>query len=240
MLTALPLPVPTAALLIGLGITLILARASGEEMVVATRVRTALLEGPERERFVAAHNAARKEVGLEAVTWSEQVAASALEGLVEQQEALIEQAKEGWKEGRVALPEHRKELKYGENIAGWMGSGNLQGAERAVGMWLREKPAFDRLNAVQPYRVGDEKAPDAKPPDVKPPDAKEQPDTKEKEKKEPIVVGHYTQIVWRETKQIGAAKLSFELVDEQGNSRSYVAIICNYDPPGNRTGEQPF
>jgi len=224
----------------GMGIAAGLVDARGEEKVEARGTKLSVLQGAERERFLAAHNAARNAVGVEAVTWSEEVAAYALEGLVEQQETLIKEAKDGWKEGGIALPEHRKDLKHGENIAAWMGSGNLQGAERAVEMWLREKAAFDRLNAVKPYRVGDEKVPETKAPDAKAPDGKEQPEGKEKEKKEPIVVGHYTQIVWRETKQIGAAKLSFELVDEKGIARSFVGIVCNYHPPGNRTGEKPF
>jgi hypothetical protein len=56
----------------------------------------------------------------------------------------------------------------------------------------------------------------------------------------PIIVGHYTAIVWRATTHIGAAKLSFELMDEQGKKRSYEAIVCNYNPPGNRQGEKPY
>lgn len=196
-----------------------------------------LLEGAERDRFVAAHNAARKAVGLEPVAWSEDLAAYALEWLKEQQESLVDEAKEGWTEGKVALPSHRTELKHGENIAGWMSgarAGKSAGAERAVEMWLREKAAFDHLNAKTPYRVGDEKLAE------KADEDKTDADAKDKEKKEPIIVGHYTQIVWRQTRRIGAARLRFELVDEKGSTRSYTAIICNYDPPGNRRGEKPF
>ena len=43
--------------------------------------------------------------------------------------------------------------------------------------------------------------------------------------------GHYTQLVWRNTKRIGCAK-----VECAGN----VIIICNYDPPGNVLGQTPY
>ena len=43
--------------------------------------------------------------------------------------------------------------------------------------------------------------------------------------------GHYTQLVWRNTKQLGCAKV------ECG---SKVIIVCNYDPPGNVLGRTPY
>lgn len=43
--------------------------------------------------------------------------------------------------------------------------------------------------------------------------------------------GHYTQLVWRNTKRIGCAK-----VECAGN----VIIVCNYDPPGNVLGRTPY
>ncbi len=43
--------------------------------------------------------------------------------------------------------------------------------------------------------------------------------------------GHYTQLVWRNTKQIGCAK-----AECHGN----VIVVCNYDPPGNILGQKPY
>ncbi len=43
--------------------------------------------------------------------------------------------------------------------------------------------------------------------------------------------GHYTQLVWRNSKRIGCAK-----VECAGN----VIIVCNYDPPGNVLGQTPY
>ncbi|XP_010448371.1 PREDICTED: pathogenesis-related protein PR-1-like [Camelina sativa] len=45
--------------------------------------------------------------------------------------------------------------------------------------------------------------------------------------------GHYTQIVWRETRLLGCARV----VCENGAG---VFITCNYDPPGNYVGEKPY
>ncbi|KAL1202897.1 Pathogenesis-related protein PR-1 [Cardamine amara subsp. amara] len=45
--------------------------------------------------------------------------------------------------------------------------------------------------------------------------------------------GHYTQIVWRDTKRLGCARV----VCENGAG---VFITCNYDPPGNYVGEMPY
>jgi uncharacterized protein YkwD len=43
--------------------------------------------------------------------------------------------------------------------------------------------------------------------------------------------GHYTQMVWKESQQIGCAKAECD-----GN----VIIVCNYDPPGNVLGQKPY
>ena len=43
--------------------------------------------------------------------------------------------------------------------------------------------------------------------------------------------GHYTQMVWKESQQIGCAK-----AECNGN----LIIVCNYDPPGNVLGQKPY
>ncbi len=42
-------------------------------------------------------------------------------------------------------------------------------------------------------------------------------------------VGHYTQIIWRDTKRVGCALAS---------SRTQDVLVCRYDPPGNFEGEK--
>ncbi|MDD3814945.1 MAG: CAP domain-containing protein [Desulfocapsaceae bacterium] len=44
-------------------------------------------------------------------------------------------------------------------------------------------------------------------------------------------VGHYTQIVWRDTKQIGCGT---------GLCRGNLIVVCNYNPPGNFLGQKPY
>jgi uncharacterized protein YkwD len=43
--------------------------------------------------------------------------------------------------------------------------------------------------------------------------------------------GHYTQIVWKNTGQIGCAK-----AECNGN----LIVVCNYNPPGNVLGQKPY
>ena len=45
------------------------------------------------------------------------------------------------------------------------------------------------------------------------------------------VCGHYTQIVWNDTKRVGCAVA-------RGGGRE--VWVCNYDPPGNWVGERPY
>jgi len=45
------------------------------------------------------------------------------------------------------------------------------------------------------------------------------------------ICGHYTQLVWRTTKQVGCAVA-------RGPQRE--VWVCNYNPPGNYVGERPF
>jgi pathogenesis-related protein 1 len=194
------------------------------QTVEVTSSSLTVLTAAERERFLTAHNIARKTVGVEPVSWSDGLSRHAMESLRQQKVALIDRAKQSWAQGLAVLPEHSVEGKFGENVAGWVAR-RSQAAESAVELWLREKAAFDKLNVGAAYRVGDEEG---------------KSETDDLGNERPIVVGHYTAIIWSATKHIGAAKLSFELTDDEGRSRSYAAIVCNYSPAGNRHGEKPY
>ncbi len=45
------------------------------------------------------------------------------------------------------------------------------------------------------------------------------------------VCGHYTQVVWRGTKQVGCGV---------ARTREREVWVCNYDPPGNWVGQRPY
>jgi pathogenesis-related protein 1 len=206
-------------LVMGLGASQAEAQTARLESVKLTALKNA-----EKDRFLAAHNAARKAVGVDPLAWSDELSQVALDTLDKQKDQLIEKAKEGWAEGQIVLPDHRKDDKFGENIAGWAGN-KVPGAERAMTWWLSEKAAFDKLNVNGSYKFGDEKG-------------KTEIDAEGNER--PVVVGHYTAIVWKDTAHLGAAKLTFQLADDRGTVRTYVAIVCNYDPAGNIDGDKPF
>lgn len=219
-----PPTITMSACLIGL-LVMGLSPSRGEAQTVELKsVALSALENAEKDRFLAAHNAARKAVAVDPVAWSDELGQVALDSLKDQMDQMIEEAKEGWAQRRIVLPEHRRDNEFGENIAGWAGS-QAASAERAVGWWLSEKAAFDKLNADGSYQFGDEKG---------------QTEIDAQGNERPIIVGHYTQIVWKGTTHLGAARLTFQLADDRGNVRTYVAIVCNYDPPGNVRGEKPF
>jgi pathogenesis-related protein 1 len=50
------------------------------------------------------------------------------------------------------------------------------------------------------------------------------------------VCGHYTQIVWADTKEVGCATVKCG-----GSQYKHVSImVCNYNPPGNYRGKRPY
>lgn len=48
--------------------------------------------------------------------------------------------------------------------------------------------------------------------------------------------GHYTQMIWSTTREIGAGRA----VITQGEMQGWTVIVCNYDPPGNAEGATPY
>ena len=47
---------------------------------------------------------------------------------------------------------------------------------------------------------------------------------------------HYTQMVWKETTEIGAGKA----VIRKGEKQGWTVVVCNYNPPGNIPGQKPY
>jgi len=51
-----------------------------------------------------------------------------------------------------------------------------------------------------------------------------------------FTAGHYTQMVWRKTKRIGAGMAMVKA----GRFKGMTLVVCNYDPPGNMVGDKPY
>lgn len=53
--------------------------------------------------------------------------------------------------------------------------------------------------------------------------------------------GHYTQIVWRDTTQLGCAQTQCSSGSPFGSKfPNWTFIVCDYSPPGNYSGERPY
>ena len=52
--------------------------------------------------------------------------------------------------------------------------------------------------------------------------------------------GHYTQMVWKNTKEVGCATATSNGRTSGGQSGLTVYLVCRYSPPGNMAGEKPF
>lgn len=48
--------------------------------------------------------------------------------------------------------------------------------------------------------------------------------------------GHYTQMVWRGSTEIGAGKA----IIQKGNMKGWTVVVCNYNPPGNMIGGKVY
>lgn len=138
--------------------------------------------------MVDRHNYWRYEVGVQRLTWSDDLATFALEWANHLAEKGCDMAH------RPRSGEYTQ--KYGENIY-WC-SGMKANAMSVVDSWASEKENFNQ---------------------------------KSLECESGQVCGHYTQIVWSSTVQVGCA------MAQCGDQQIWV---CNYNPPGNWVGQKPY
>jgi hypothetical protein len=208
-------------------------RGSSDHIRTAA-ARAERLRGDEKDAFLKSHNDERTRLNLDPLTWSDELASYALQWVDENKLAYVDSAIGTDITAQRNLPplKHRPldvngARKYGENAFGSWASPPNPGlvSPGAVSSWLSEKGAFDTLNNQKPYVVGDANG-------------------KTDHKGNPIVVGHYTQIIWKDTKKVGAAKLVCRTTDvgtkdADKNETEFVVIFSNYDRAGNVTGQSP-
>jgi pathogenesis-related protein 1 len=54
------------------------------------------------------------------------------------------------------------------------------------------------------------------------------------------VCGHYTQLVWRSTRQVGCATVVCDRNSPFPSASRWQIWVCNYWPPGNYEGQRPY
>lgn len=153
--------------------------------------------------ILAAHNQWRSEVGVPEIRWSE----------------TLQQRAEKWaaelKTGNACRMKHSGS---GENLY-WAGPLKTANAKDADGNWIWQNSLQSVSEADAVGSWGSEKqwydyatntcnAPAGK------------------------SCGHYTQVVWRDSQEVGCAKATCEDFSQ--------VWVCNYQPAGNVTGEKPY
>ena len=134
-----------------------------------------------------AHNPFRQELGIEPLTYSSELAASALK----------------WANNlanKNSLAHSQGRNKIGENLA--MGSKNAYDTFRLIELWTNEKKYYKNNKWPNTSSTGNWKD-----------------------------VAHYSQIVWRNTKEVGCA------VAENTKNKF---IVCQYKPSGNWVGDKAY
>lgn len=119
---------------------------------------------------------------------------------------------------------HRDQRMYGENIAfsGIKGAGTIMyPPEEAVESWAAEVLCWDYGTILG---------------NGQPTSSSESCDAKCIADQHSSGCGHYTQLVWRNTKEVGCGYAT--CVDDNGFSDG--VWVCNYSPPGNFVGQAPY
>lgn len=119
---------------------------------------------------------------------------------------------------------HRDQRMYGENIAfaGIRGAGTIMyPPEEAVASWAEEVICWDYGTILGNGR---------------PTASSESCDTACIAKQNSSGCGHYTQLVWRNTREVGCGYSNCLAADGYSDG----VWVCNYSPPGNFVGQAPY
>jgi hypothetical protein len=140
----------------------------------------------EQREILAAHNRYRVEVGVPALKWSDDLAATALQ----------------WARhlAEVHVFQHSGALGTGENLAMW--TAGRASLVQLVDLWGAEKQFFVEAHFPDVSSLGDWRT-----------------------------VGHYTQMVWRDTTEVGCGRAT---------GGGFDFLVCQYAPQGNFMGRRVF
>lgn len=143
------------------------------------------LTAEQKEQALEIHNQARREVGIEDLKWSDELAAYAQEWADELAQSGCEMV-------------HRTVNDKGENIY-WVSDLSSTTPMDAVYAWYSEKADF-KNDVLSMDNI--------------------------------LTIGHYTQIIWKDTREVGMGMA----VCEDGGA----IVVANYDPSGNYLGERAY
>ena len=135
--------------------------------------------------MLATHNAARGDVGVKPLTWSETLAEGA-------------RTHAQWMAANGRFEHSNTGL--GENL--WVGTDGAFSYADMAGKWVAEKAYYRDAPSPNNSTTGNW-----------------------------ADVGHFTQMVWSNTTEVGCATAS-------GNGREH--LVCRYSPAGNYTGQKPY
>ncbi len=191
------------------------------------------LSNEEIQDIVRFHNDARRDVGVGSLVWDANIATYAQEWadfLKDNKNCEIFDRANNSDHHRSTLG--RKEKNWGENLAWGIGSPSMSfssivDAHGATDGWVSEKECYDYASNRYVWNNSCKSA-------------------NERILRRPLspgergplnTVGHYTQVVWKDTKKVGCGKQTCgEYYDERiGGNAKGIVWVCNYDPHGNIT-----
>ena len=137
--------------------------------------------------ILAVHNQERAAVGVQPLTWSDTLAASA----------------QSWAQHLATSGEfkHSPDTSYGENLAGFTLAEGVSAPGGGQSLWVEEKSNYVPGTPILENNFRN--------------------------------IGHYTQMVWKDTTQVGCGTAT-------DNGHPFSILVCQYTPPGNRLGQLPY
>jgi pathogenesis-related protein 1 len=166
-------------------------------MALVLSATGARAEGVDAAAMLAAHNKWRAQVGVEALSYSPELATSA--------QAWADELKQS---NHCRMRHSRPDGRYGENLF-WASAVVWSDGRRELSQVPPEKPVDSWGGEKRDYDYAKNRCAPGK------------------------MCGHYTQMVWKTSTQVGCARAVCEDSQEQ-------VWVCQYQPAGNVVGRKPY